>query len=132
MWQPAIGAEVTRAFGESNVQVNPAELAEGIAKSNVKLDYILFDACFMSNIEAIYDLRNAANYIIASPCEIMGRGFPYHRTLPYLFANKGAQSDISILELVSDPWLPLVYSGIYMMLAGAVVMFIVGARRRRV
>lgn len=94
MWQPAIGAEVTRAFGESNVQVNPAELAEGIAKSNVKLDYILFDACFMSNIEAIYDLRNAANYIIASPCEIMGRGFPYHRTLPYLFANEGAQSDI--------------------------------------
>ena len=46
--------------------------------------------------------------------------------------TKGAQSDISILELVSDPWLPLVYSGIYMMLAGAVVMFIVGARRRRV
>lgn len=94
VWQPAIGAEVTRAFGESNVQVNPAELAEGIEKSNVELDYILFDACFMSNIEAIYDLRDAANYIIASPCEIMGRGFPYHRTLPYLFANEGTQSDI--------------------------------------
>ena len=31
----------------------------------------------------------------------------------------GAQSQISILELVSDPWLPLVYTGIYMMLAGA-------------
>ena len=32
----------------------------------------------------------------------------------------GAMSQTSILELVSDPWLPLVYTGIYMMLAGAV------------
>ena len=38
----------------------------------------------------------------------------------------GAESQISILELVCDPWLPLVYTGIYMMLAGAVCMFVVG------
>ena len=38
----------------------------------------------------------------------------------------GAQSQISILELVSDPWLPLVYTGIYMMLAGAVCLFVFG------
>ena len=42
----------------------------------------------------------------------------------------GAKSQISILELVSDPWLPLVYTGIYMMLAGAVCMFVIGGRRR--
>jgi hypothetical protein len=40
----------------------------------------------------------------------------------------GAMSQISILELVSDPWLPLVYTGIYMMLAGAVCMFVLGKR----
>ena len=40
----------------------------------------------------------------------------------------GAMSQISILELVSDPWLPLVYTGIYMMLAGAVCMFVMGRR----
>ena len=38
----------------------------------------------------------------------------------------GAMSQTSILELVSDPWLPLVYTGIYMMLGGAVLMFIRG------
>ncbi len=92
-WIPADGAEVTRAFGESNVQVNIDELALGISHSNVELDYILFDACFMSNIEAIYDLRNSANYIIASPCEIMGKGFPYHRTLPHLFKDGGMTTD---------------------------------------
>jgi cytochrome c biogenesis protein ResB len=42
----------------------------------------------------------------------------------------GAQSQISILELVSDPWLPFVYTGIYMMLAGAVCMFVIGGRKR--
>ena len=42
----------------------------------------------------------------------------------------GAMSQTSILELVSDPWLPLVYAGIYMMLAGAVCMFILGGRRK--
>ena len=42
----------------------------------------------------------------------------------------GAQSRISILELVRDPWLPLVYAGIYMMLAGAVCMFVIGGRKR--
>ena len=36
----------------------------------------------------------------------------------------GAMSQTSILELVSDPWLPLVYTGIYMMLAGAVLMML--------
>lgn len=101
MWEQALGAEVTRlgmpetrAFGEKNVQVNITELAQGIDLSGISLDYILFDACFMSNVEAIYDLRNCADYIIASPCEIMGRGFPYHRTLPHLFTDNGATSDL--------------------------------------
>ena len=92
-WLVAEGAEQTRAFGENNVQLNIDELAMGIESSGVDFDYILFDACFMSNIEAIYDLRNSANYIIASPCEIMGRGFPYHRTLPYLFTDYGESTD---------------------------------------
>ncbi len=94
IWTPRPGAEVTRAFGERNVQVDIATLAEGITAADATMEYLLFDACFMSNIEALYDLRNAAHYIIASPCEIMGRGFPYHRTLPYLFANDGTSSDL--------------------------------------
>ncbi len=42
----------------------------------------------------------------------------------------GAQSQISILELVTDPWLPFVYAGFYMMLAGGAVtaLFVVWGR----
>ena len=42
----------------------------------------------------------------------------------------GAMSQVSILELVSDPWLPLVYTGIYMMLAGAICMFLKGKSKK--
>lgn len=44
----------------------------------------------------------------------------------------GALSQVSILELVSDPWLPFVYTGIYLMLAGAVCLFVLGDRRKRI
>ena len=43
----------------------------------------------------------------------------------------GAMSQTSILELVSDPWLPFVYTGIYMMLGGAVLMFLKGKKVKR-
>ncbi len=42
----------------------------------------------------------------------------------------GKWSDISIIELVRDPWLPLVYSGIFMLLAGAVYIFWTGRKIR--
>ena len=41
----------------------------------------------------------------------------------------GKDSQISILELVRDPWLHVVYAGIAMMLLGAVSMFLLGVRR---
>ena len=37
----------------------------------------------------------------------------------------GRWSDVSVFELVRDPWLPWVYAGIYMLLAGAVLTFLI-------
>lgn len=37
--------------------------------------------------------------------------------------ERGNASEISVFELVRDPWLPYVYCGIFMMLAGAVNVF---------
>jgi ABC-type transport system involved in cytochrome c biogenesis permease subunit len=36
--------------------------------------------------------------------------------------QKGVTSRISVLELVSDPWLPLVYAGIFMMMTGVMLL----------
>lgn len=44
--------------------------------------------------------------------------------------TKGRWSDISVFELVADPWLPAVYVGIGMMLIGAVFTFTTGRTRR--
>jgi len=38
----------------------------------------------------------------------------------------GKWSDLSVLELVRDPWLPVIYIGIFMMIAGAIYMFWMG------
>jgi hypothetical protein len=39
----------------------------------------------------------------------------------------GKWSHYSVIEAVRDPWLPAVYCGIFMMLAGAAALFVVGA-----
>lgn len=41
-------------------------------------DFILFDACYMGNVEVAYALRNKADYIVSSCYEIVSDGFPYH------------------------------------------------------
>lgn len=77
----AANAYPTRFFGSSDdptYQTDILTLAEGIANTGVKMKYILFDDCYMSNIETAYDLRNATDYLIASTCEIMIDGMPYN------------------------------------------------------
>ena len=70
------------------------------------------------NIETTIDVNK--------PCEVEG-----WRIYQYSYDTQmGAQSQISILELVSDPWLPWVYAGFYMMLAGAVLMTLMVLWRR--
>jgi len=44
--------------------------------------------------------------------------------------SKGKWSAVSIFELVRDPWLPLVYAGIWMMIIGTVCMFIFTPKRK--
>ncbi len=38
----------------------------------------------------------------------------------------GKWSNLSTIELVNDPWLPAVYTGIFLMIAGAIYMFWIG------
>ena len=41
----------------------------------------------------------------------------------------GVDGDMSVLQLVKDPWLPLVFGGIFMMIAGAFLMMFTGLKR---
>lgn len=44
--------------------------------------------------------------------------------------TKGRWSDISVFELVRDPWLPFVYLGIFMLLGGALWMFVTAGGKK--
>lgn len=44
--------------------------------------------------------------------------------------SKGKWSEISVVELVKDPWLWLVYAGLIMLIAGAVYLIITGSRTK--
>lgn len=95
IWTPVPGALQTRHIGDSSsMQYNTTELANAVASAGIKLKYLIFDACFMSNVESAYDLRNVADYIVASPCEVMGSGFPYDLVMPQLLLDNGTRADL--------------------------------------
>ena len=85
-------------------------------------------------------LRYASDIIIYSQ---EGTATPAHIEVnkPYTFGTwkiyqldfnkeQGKWSTLSVYELISDPWLPSVYVGIYLLLAGAVLMFITAGRNK--
>lgn len=73
---------LTRYFGhssDSNYQTDISTLADGIKKTGLKMEYIMFDGCYMSNIETAYELKDVTDHLIASTCEIMIEGMPYSK-----------------------------------------------------
>ena len=70
----------TRWFGNPSsetFQANISTLAAAIRNSFQHTEYILFDDCYMSNIEVAYELKDVSDYLIASTCEVMLAGMPY-------------------------------------------------------
>lgn len=78
---PTSDKSQTRFFGSVSKEENSidvATLAEGIKLSGIKMQYILFDACYMGNVETAYELKDVTNYLISSSSEIMAAGIPYY------------------------------------------------------
>ena len=95
LWQRNKNAEMTRHLGDREpTRYDITEIATAIEANDIQLDYILFDACFMGNVESAYELRNATHHIIGSPCEIMGAGFPYAKVMPHMLTDGGTSYDL--------------------------------------
>jgi hypothetical protein len=95
LWKRNENAEMTRHIGDSTTtQYDITEISNAIEATGIKFDYILFDACFMSNVESTYELRHSADYIIGSPCEVLGIGFPYAKVTPYMLTNRGTSYNL--------------------------------------
>lgn len=80
------GRPLTRWFGgtKEEYQTDITELAAGIEQAGMKMDYILFDDCYMASVEVAYALRHVTEHLIGSTCEVMAVGFPYEKIGPHL------------------------------------------------
>jgi len=85
-WLPYNVQPMLRSFGqdESNwMEID--ELAEALPDH--VFDFIMFDACYMASTEVAYALRDKADYILASPTEVLGEGFPYKLIIGNFFTE---------------------------------------------
>lgn len=74
-WLPADYSK-SRSFGDDNgAKIHIPDLSKALEQSGIHFDYILFDACLMSQVEVAYELRNTADYLILSPAEGYECGF---------------------------------------------------------
>jgi hypothetical protein len=75
-----------KSFGKDGVEeMDIIDLSEAIP--NNVFSTIIFDACFMGGIEVLCEFITKADYVIASPTEILAQGFPYHKITPLLFTH---------------------------------------------
>lgn len=86
----------TRYMGvSSDGYMDITELRSALDATSTTYGYLLFDMCLMSNVETLYELKDVCENVIASPCEVMGYGFPYKTVLPELFEDDGATADLN-------------------------------------
>ena len=88
-----------RAYGVDNgLWLNIPSMRKALQSLNVKWKYIFSDCCNMQNIETAYELKDVAEYLIASPAEITGSGAPYNTVVPTLFIH----DDKEMYEAICD------------------------------
>lgn len=71
-WLPA--GSLTRPASVINDGGKEMELAGFVEAIPVKLDFLIFDACFMGSVEVGYELKEKAAYLVASPAEVIVSG----------------------------------------------------------
>lgn len=62
------------------------DFATSIKAAGIKMQFIMFDDCFMSCMEVAYDLKDATEHVIASTSEMMAYGIPYQNIYKHLMS----------------------------------------------
>lgn len=72
------------------------EFAESIP---MHMDFILFDACLMANVEVAYELKDVCDFIAASSAEVMNKGYDY-----LTLCERLVKSDVSSPRMVCEDY----------------------------
>ncbi|MDR2497319.1 MAG: clostripain [Tannerellaceae bacterium] len=76
-----------RAFGQDGRDWMELNMLRD-ALDGYHFDFMIFDACYMAGIEVMYALRQCADYIMASPTEVIAEGLPYRQLIKTMFADQ--------------------------------------------
>lgn len=79
--------------------LNIPSMAKALQQLGIHWRFIFFDCCNMQNTEVAYELRNATDYLIASPAEITGEGAPYDTMVKDFFIEDGEKMG---MQMCSD------------------------------
>ena len=83
--QYSFGSDTNSDTGYTD-KIDIDELADAIPDG--MFEFIWIDACMMSGIETVYELRNKCDYFGGYPTEVYSPGMPYNLTIPYLMKEK--------------------------------------------
>lgn len=91
-WAPATPVK-TKSFGRDNgKEMDIIDLKNALPNN---FEFIIFDACSMGGVEVLYEFRQKAKYIIASPAETLAESFPYQTITPLLFRSSDQLNHIA-------------------------------------
>lgn len=98
-----VSAPQKRSFGMDKYNdmtdyMNLDELSDAIPSG--MFDFIWFDACYMSGIETIYQLRGKCDTFVGYPTEVWSYGMPYNLTIPLIL--KPTPNLVGAADLFAD------------------------------
>jgi len=97
-------AGIDQNGGSTYYYLNIPSLQSVLAATNLHFDYILFDECYMASVEALYQLRNYADYFIGSPTEIPGPGAYYTDVVRAMFASSSSTTALNNADKTADAY----------------------------
>ncbi len=104
LWNHGGGAFSGFGYDEHypNSTLTLASMDSAFAQSNVKFDFVGFDACLMATAETALMLEPYADYLIASQETEPGTGWHYTNWLAYLSENPGTSTVDLGVQIIDD------------------------------
>lgn len=113
-WIPFSSQISTRWIGQDTSPgthyMNISDLVDFYSKYP-KMEFIMFDACFMLSMEVAYALRDQVNYVIGCPTETPGPGADYSTLVPTIMEG-GDDMAINIANAFYEPYGALYNNGV--------------------
>lgn len=80
---------LSRYFGGGRgYRIEIETLRKAMEESGLHTHFLLFDDCYMANVETAYELRQVTDYVVGCPTEIMAYGMPYDRVIRNLLIEE--------------------------------------------